>query len=106
MAEAVQWGKRGQLKTAMAGQDIVYVNLAGDLEAMAKIIVKAMQEEDVKKVIFTSSIDIYDTPLRPALKPYRRGADVFEETGPDYTILRPTWFTNADEVALRNNPER
>jgi uncharacterized protein YbjT (DUF2867 family) len=87
-----------QLKAATAGQDIVYVNLAGDLEAMAKNIVRAMKEEGVKKVIFISSIGIYDTPLRSVLKPYRKGADVFEESGLDYTILRPTWFTNANEV--------
>jgi saccharopine dehydrogenase-like NADP-dependent oxidoreductase len=28
----------GQLKKAITGQDIVYANLAGDLEAMAKIL--------------------------------------------------------------------
>lgn len=32
------------LKRAIAGQDIVYVNLAGDLEAMSRNIVKAMKE--------------------------------------------------------------
>ncbi|QHV96106.1 NAD(P)H-binding protein [Spirosoma endbachense] len=87
-----------QLKKAISGQDIVYVNLAGDLAAMTKNIVKAMHEEWVKKVIFISSIGIYDTPLRPVLTPYRKGADVFEASGLDYTILRPTWFTSADEV--------
>jgi uncharacterized protein YbjT (DUF2867 family) len=87
-----------QLKKAISGQDIVYVNLAGDLEAMTKNIVKAMNEEGVKKAIFISSIGIYDMPLRPVLTPYRKGADVFEASGLDYTILRPTWFTSADEV--------
>ncbi len=87
-----------QLKEAIKGQDIVYANLAGDLEAMAKNIVKAMDETGVKKLIFISSIGIYDIPLRPVLKPYRKAADVIEESGLDYTILRPTWFTNADEV--------
>jgi saccharopine dehydrogenase-like NADP-dependent oxidoreductase len=33
-----------QLKEAMAGQDVVYANLAGDLEAMVKNIVRAMDE--------------------------------------------------------------
>jgi uncharacterized protein YbjT (DUF2867 family) len=87
-----------QLKKAISGQDIVYVNLAGDLEAMTKNIVKAMNEEGVKKAIFISSIGIYDMPLRPVLTPYRKGADVFEASGLDYTILRPTWFASADEV--------
>ncbi|HEY0321569.1 MAG TPA: NAD(P)H-binding protein [Pyrinomonadaceae bacterium] len=87
-----------QLKEAIAGQDVVYANLAGDLEAMAKNIVRAMDETGVKKLIFISSIGIYDVPLRPVLKPYRKAADVIEASDLEYTILRPTWFTNADEV--------
>jgi uncharacterized protein YbjT (DUF2867 family) len=87
-----------QLKDAVAGQDIIYANLAGDLEAMAKNIVKAMDETGVKKLIFISSIGIYDVPLKPVLKPYRKAADVIELSDLEYTILRPTWFTNADEV--------
>jgi uncharacterized protein YbjT (DUF2867 family) len=87
-----------RLKEAIAGQDIVYANLSGDLEVMAKNIVRAMDETGVKKLIFISSIGIYDVPLRPVLKPYRKAADVMEASDLEYTILRPTWFTNADEV--------
>jgi uncharacterized protein YbjT (DUF2867 family) len=87
-----------QLKAAVAGQDIVYVNLAGDLERMAQNVVRAMTETGVKRVIFISSIGIYDSPLKPVLKPYRAAANVFETSGLDYTILRPTWFTTANEV--------
>ena len=87
-----------QLKDAITGQDIVYANLSGDLAAMAKNIVKAMKETGVKRVIAISSIGIYDTPLKPVLKPYRKLADTIEASGMDYTILRPNWFTNANEV--------
>jgi uncharacterized protein YbjT (DUF2867 family) len=87
-----------QLKEAIKGQEIVYVNLTGDLEAMAKNIVKAMGETGAKRIIAISSIGIYDTPLRSVLKPYRKFADVIEASDLDYTILRPTWFTSADEV--------
>ncbi|MHC2990475.1 NAD-dependent dehydratase [Pontibacter sp. HJ8] len=87
-----------QLKEAIQGQDIVYANLAGDLEAMAKNIVRAMEETGVKRIIFISSIGIYDTPLKPVLKPYRRAADVIEASDLDYTILRPNWFTSDNEV--------
>jgi uncharacterized protein YbjT (DUF2867 family) len=87
-----------QLEEAIAGQDIVYANLSGDLEAMAKNIVKAMNVKEVKKLIFISSISIYDVPLKPVLKPYRKAADLIEASNLEYTILRPTWFTNADEV--------
>lgn len=32
------------------------------------------------------------------MKPYRTAADVIEASDLEYTILRPTWFTNTDEV--------
>lgn len=87
-----------QLKEAIKGQDIVYANLSGDLEAMAKNIVRAMEEAGVKKIIFISSIGIYDVPIKSVLKPYRKAVDVIEASGLEYTILRPTWFTSTDEV--------
>ena len=86
------------LKTAVEGQDIVYVNLAGNLEAMGKNIVRAMKETGVKRIISVSSIGIYDLPLRPVLVPYRKLADLIENSGLDYTILRPDWFTDSKEV--------
>lgn len=87
-----------QLRDAIAGHDLVYVNLAGDLETMGNNIARAMKETGVRRVVAISSIGIYDTPLRPVLVPYRRLADIIEASGLDYTILRPDWFTNADEV--------
>jgi len=87
-----------KLKDSIKGQDIVYVNLAGNLEAMANNIVKAMQETGVKRIIAVSSIGIYTTPLKPILQPYRKLADVIEASGMEYTILRPAWFTGADEI--------
>jgi hypothetical protein len=42
------------------GQDIVYVNLAGDLGAIAKNFVEAMEETGVKRIIAIRSIGIYD----------------------------------------------
>lgn len=99
-----------QLKAAIKGQDIVYANLAGDLEAMAKNIVKAMAETGVEKIIFISSIGIYDKPLKPVLIPYRKAADVIEAADLDYTILRPAWFTSTDEITYettrKGQPEK
>jgi uncharacterized protein YbjT (DUF2867 family) len=86
------------LRAAIHGHDIVYINLAGNLEAMALNIVNAMKEEGVKRVIAISSIGIYHTPLRPVLVPYRKLADVIENSGLEYTILRPDWFTDSNEV--------
>lgn len=87
-----------EVKNAVSGHDIVYVNLAGDLDAMSKNIVRAMHETGVKRIIAISSIGIYEQPLRSVLTPYRQLADVVEASGLDYTILRPDWFTHANEV--------
>jgi uncharacterized protein YbjT (DUF2867 family) len=99
-----------QLKVAVTGQDIVYANLAGDLGRMAQNIVRAMTETGVRQVIFISSIGIYEQPLKAVLKPYCATADVLEASGLDYTILRPAWFTSADEVdyelTQQGTPER
>lgn len=86
------------VKNAVTGQDIVYVNLAGNLETMAKNIVKAMHEQNVKRIIAISSIGIFETPLKPILKPYKALSDIVENSGLDYTILRPDWFTNGNEI--------
>jgi uncharacterized protein YbjT (DUF2867 family) len=87
-----------KLKETIMGQDIVYVNLAGDLEAMARNIVKAMKEVGVKRIIAISSIGIYNEPVKPVLIPYRKLADVIEASGLEYTILRPDWFTSSNEI--------
>jgi len=99
-----------KLKEAITGQDIIYANLAGDLEAMAKNIIKAMDDKGVKRLIFISSIGIYGHPIKSVLNPYRKAADVIEASDIEYTILRPTWFTNADEVdyeiTRKDEPEK
>jgi uncharacterized protein YbjT (DUF2867 family) len=86
------------VRAAVQGKDLVYVNLAGDLERMGNNIVKAMKETGVKRIVVISSIGIYDFPLKGVLVPYRKLADLVEASGLDYTILRPDWFTSADEV--------
>ncbi|GLU45139.1 NAD(P)H-binding protein [Allomuricauda sp. NBRC 101325] len=87
-----------QVLSAVTGQDLVYVNLAGNLGDMAQNITNAMKEAGVKRIVAISSIGIYETPLKSVLKPYRALADVIEASGLEYTILRPDWFTSANEV--------
>lgn len=94
-----------QLKAAVTGQDIVYANLSGNLETMAKNIVLAMTETGVKHLIFISSIGIYETPLKAVLKPYRAAADAVEGSDLDYTVLRPAWFTSDNEVDYETTPK-
>ncbi|HEV7428318.1 MAG TPA: NAD(P)H-binding protein [Thermoanaerobaculia bacterium] len=91
-----------KLEQTMAGQDGVYANLAGDLESQARSIVSAMNAAGLRRLIFISSMGIYgEVPgqkYRSILDPYRDSARVIEESDLDYTILRPAWFTDADEV--------
>lgn len=90
------------LKEAMIGQDVVYANLAGNLEQMAKAIVEAMNATGIKRLIWISSMGIYDEVpgqrYSRILDPYRNSAAIIEASDLDYTILRPGWFTNKDEI--------
>ncbi|MEK4040885.1 NAD(P)H-binding protein [Paenibacillus sp. FSL F4-0122] len=90
------------LEKAMAGQDVVYANLAGNLEKMAKNIVEAMNASGVKRLIFINSMGIYDEvpgeKYGSILNPYRKSAQVIEASNLDYTILRSAWFTNKNEI--------
>lgn len=92
------------LQAAMDGVDIVYANLAGNLEAMAKNIVQAMRASGMKRLIFISSMGIYGETGEDhgaILEPYRRSALVVENSGLDYTVIRPAWFTNTPEIDYR-----
>ena len=90
-----------KLKEAMVGQDVVYANLAGQLEQQTLNIVKAMDEVGVKRLIFISSMGIYDeTPddYGSSLEPYKKSAAIIEASDLDYTILRPAWLNNDDVI--------
>ncbi|MED1203897.1 NAD(P)H-binding protein [Heyndrickxia acidicola] len=91
-----------KLKEAMIGQDVVYANLAGNLEQMAKTIVGTMYATGLKRLIWISSMGIYDEVPGERhgsiLNPYRKSAGVIEASDLEYTILRPGWFTNKDEI--------
>ncbi len=89
------------LQSAIQGQDIIYANLAGNLEAMAKNIVKAMKTQGVKRIIWISSMGIYGETSEDhgaILFPYRASAKVIESSNLDYTIIRPAWFTDNAEI--------
>lgn len=91
-----------KLKVAMAGQDVVFASLAGDLKKAAEHIIDAMHATSVKRLIFISSMGIYgEVPgerYRSILDPYRDSAAAIEASDIDYTILRPGWFNNQPEV--------
>lgn len=108
-----------KLKEAMAGQDLVYANLAGDVDIQAASIIFAMNATGIRKLIFCTTLGIYDEvpgkfgewnnrKIGEYFPPYRKAADLIEASGLDYAVLRPAWLTDADEVDYetteRNEP--
>lgn len=106
------------LESALQGQNIVFAALSGDLVSMAQKIVEGMKKVGVSRLLFISSMGIYDEipasigahenlKSNPALIPYRKAADVVENSGLDYTIIRPGWFNNGPvsyEITLKGQP--
>lgn len=93
------------LEKAMVGQDIVYANLSGNMADQARVIVPAMKNTELKRLIFISSMGIYgEVPgerYKSILDPYRDSAAVIEESDLDYTILRPGWFDRQPSVSYQ-----
>lgn len=98
------------LAQAMEGQDLIYANLTGgDIDRQARSVVAAMKDAHVERLIFVVSLGIYDevpgkfgqwnnTMIGEELRPFRRAADTIEASGLDYTLLRPAWLQDEDEV--------
>lgn len=110
---------RDRLDEAMANQNVVYANLSGDLGVQADQIIESMAAADVRRLIFVTALGIYgEVPGRfgewnnrqigAYLDPYRAAADTIEASQTDYTILRPAWLTDTDEIdyelTQRNEP--
>ncbi|AVK60930.1 NAD(P)-dependent oxidoreductase [Lactobacillus sp. CBA3605] len=107
-----------QLATAMAGQTVVFAALSGQLALMAQHIIAAMHQAKVKRLIFISSMGIYNEipahlgaegnlASNSMLQTYRAAADVIEASDLDYTIVRPGWFDNGRddyEVTQKGDP--
>lgn len=97
------------LSRIMEGQDVVYANLAGDVDAQTAHILAAMQAKGIKRLIFINSLGIYDEVPGPFgewnrreigqyLPPYRKSADLIEASDTEYTILRAAWLQDENEV--------
>lgn len=107
--------KQAELDAAVAKADVVYANLRNpEIKQQAENIVNAMDKHGVKQLVWISSIGIYDeVPGKfgewnnaelgggqkdSYLGTYRSAADVISASDIDYTIIRPAWLTNKDEV--------
>jgi len=95
------------LSKAIQNQDVVFAALSGSLGKMAKSIVDVMELSSTKRLIFISSMGIYnEIPSsvgggnlneNSMLRPYREAADVIEASKLDYTIIRPGWFDEGSD---------
>lgn len=97
------------VNSAMDDVDIVLASLSGDLDKEAATIVKAMQTNDVKRLVFVTSLGIYNEvpgefgewvqqQIGDRLPVYKEAADIIESSGLDYTIFRPAWLTHTNEI--------
>ncbi|MEP9851947.1 SDR family oxidoreductase [Staphylococcus aureus] len=94
---------------AMDNVDIVIASLSGHLDKEAQTIVKAMQVNHVKRLVFVTSLGIYNEvpcafgewvkqQISTQLPVYEKAANIIENSGLDYTIFRPAWLTDTNEV--------
>lgn len=107
--------KTDKLNAAVAQADVVYANLRNPAIAQqARNIVAAMDQAGIKQLVWISSIGIYDeVPGKfgdwnnemlgggqedSYLGTYRKAADEISASDLDYTIIRPAWLTDKDEV--------
>lgn len=100
---------KSDLKEVLKDKDIVYANLSGPVDTMAETIVNEMENGNPDRLIFVTSLGIYneipgkfgewnDRMIGTALKSYRRAADTIEASKLDYTVVRPAWLQNKNEV--------
>lgn len=100
-----------KLEAAVADSQLVFVALSGDLPKMITQIITAMKTVGAKRLVFISSYGIYGeiagkpNTVSSILRPYRKAADIVEESGLDYTILRPGWFDNDSDMDYQLIPK-
>lgn len=107
--------KTDKLNAAVAQADVVYANLRNPAIAQqARNIIAAMDQAGIKRLVWISSIGIYDeVPGKfgdwnnemlgggqedSYQGTYRKAADEISASDLDYTIIRPAWLTDKDEV--------
>lgn len=97
------------LREAITGADVVYANLAGDVDEQAEHIVRVMQETGVDRLVFVTALGIYDEvpgefgewnrqQIGTILRTYRAAADVVTGSGLDTTNIRPAWLEDTEEI--------
>ncbi|MBZ8173259.1 SDR family oxidoreductase [Staphylococcus cohnii] len=97
------------VNSAMEDVDIVFASLSGELDKEASTIVKAMEQNQVDRLIFVAALGIYNEvpgefgewvseQIHNYLPIYKKAADTIESSKLNYTILRPAWLSDINEI--------
>ncbi|APX72226.1 SDR family oxidoreductase [Companilactobacillus allii] len=98
------------LAKTMDGVDIVYSNVGGpNLADQATSLLNAMKQAGKKRLIFISSLGAYhevpgkfgewnEQAIADYLPGFRKSAQLIEASNTDYTMIRPAWMSNKDEI--------
>lgn len=101
--------KAENLQHVMKEYDVVYCAISGnDLPIVADNIVSAMKETGIRRLIFMGAVGVYDeipsdmddednVRNNPEQVPNREAVDIVENSGLDYTILRPGYLRDGDK---------
>lgn len=99
-----------KLSKEMKDKDIVYANLGGRFEPMAKNIVKAMDQNKISRLIYVTGLGLYhevpgefgqwveESIGSEVMDDTRRAAEVIENSDVNYTIVRAAYMDNDPEV--------
>ena len=97
------------LDSAMEGVDVVLVSLDSNEELLIQKIIDAMDKEGVRRFIFLTSMGLYnEVPTTNGasgnlndgeiLAPYQQVVDAIAASDLNYTVVRPTWLDNGQDV--------
>ncbi|WP_334329986.1 NAD(P)H-binding protein [Companilactobacillus sp. HBUAS59699] len=94
------------VNAAVENQDVIFISVTGELPLITQNVVDAMHNNEVKRVILISSMGIYNEVnsdgnsdnVESVLIPYRKAADIVEESDLDSTVIRPSWFDNNTDL--------
>lgn len=99
--------KQADLDNAIANQDIVVVGLGGALAHFVAPIQQAMNKNHASRLIFILGLGIYDeVPGKfgewngsfSGMPDFKETARLIENSGLNYTILRPAWMSDRPEI--------
>lgn len=94
----------------MTGQDVVYANLAGQMEILAQTVTNAMQAKGIQHLIWVTGSGLYHETPDPfgawvekvvghaSKEDTRRAAKIIESSPLQYTIIRAAYMTDDPQI--------